>query len=134
MPQQQQQQQQGVAKANQEASQRQIQQQQQQQQKGKAAAAPVVESTLSPDEFESALNAARTMLRKGDFEGAEYLFGQCCALLDAHEGEGLHTAYLTVDWAPCLNQLKRYEEASAVCERALRILEGQVLFFGGSLC
>jgi len=62
---------------------------------------------------------------KGDFEGAEYLFSQCCALLDAHEGEAFTLAYLTVDWAPCLNQLKRFDEATAVCERALRILEGE---------
>ncbi len=81
------------------------------------------EPTISPDEFESALNAARTMMRKGDFEGAEYLFAQCNGLLDYHEGEGLHTAYLTVDWAPCLNQLKRFEEATAICERAMRILD-----------
>lgn len=81
------------------------------------------EITLSPDEFESALNAARQMMRKGDFEGAEHLFSQCCALLDFHEGEGLHTAYLIVDWAPCLNQLKRFEEALAICARALGIVE-----------
>ncbi len=101
-------------------------QQQQQQvaaQNRSAQARSRTEPTLSPDEFESALNAARTMMRKGDFEGAEYLFSQCNALLDHHEGEGLHTAYLVVDWAPCLNQLKRFDEANAMCERASRILE-----------
>ena len=88
----------------------------------KAAPAPAPDGlTLSPDEFESALNAARQLMRKGDFEGAEYLFSQCCALLDHHEGEGLHTAYLIVDWAPCLNQLKRFEKSNEVRSRLIEI-------------
>lgn len=72
-----------------------------------AAVANVAQPQLTIDEFESALNAARQLMRKGDFEAAEALFAQCCALLDYHEGEGLHTAYLIVDWAPCLNQVRK---------------------------